>query len=154
VINVSRWHDKTPGATGYVILKHDVTTLLDLDRFKSEMLRMASHCLRSPLALIVGYCDLIGFDAPPDSAQAEYLDVSRRSTRRMSTLLDDLLRVEEMRSSPAELQRPTEFAELVHGVADNLSMQTESRQQALTLDLRLDGLEPITLDPILIREAM
>src|SRR5690606_14231442 len=29
VINVSRWHDQTPGVTGYVILKHDVTTLRD-----------------------------------------------------------------------------------------------------------------------------
>lgn len=154
VVTVSRWQDQPRGATGHVIIKHDVTTLRDLDRFKSEMLKMASHDLRSPLALIVGYCDLIGFDTPPGSEQAEYLDVITRSTRRMSTLLDDLLRVEEIRSSPKEMQNPTDFGELVGEVVDNLRMIADSKQQTVELDLRLEGLEPVTLDSILIREAM
>src|SRR5690606_13766132 len=100
VVTVSRWENVSGGTAGHVLVMHDVTTLRDLDRFKSEMLRMASHDLRSPLALIVGYCDLIRMDTPEDSPIHEYLEVVIRSTHRMRTLLDDLLRVEEIRSSP------------------------------------------------------
>ena len=154
VVTASRWGNQSGGAGGHVIVMHDVTTMRDLDRFKSEMLKMASHDLRSPLALIVGYCELIRFDTEPASAQNEYLDVITRSTRRMSTLLDDLLKVEEIRTSPAEMQKPTDFGELVNGVVDNLQMLAGQKAQVVTLDLRLDGLPPITIDPVLIREAM
>lgn len=154
VVNVSRWQDKANNTGGHVIIKHDVTTLRDLDRFKSEMLKMASHDLRSPLALIVGYCDLIAFDTPPDSPQSEYLDVITRSTRRMSTLLDDLLKVEEIRSSPQELQKSTDFAALVQDVVENLQLLADKKDQSVELDIQLDGMAPITIDPALIREAM
>ena len=154
VVTVSRWENLSGGAGGHVIVMHDVTTLRDLDRFKSEMLKMASHDLRSPLALIVGYCELIRFDTEPDSTQNEYLDVITRSTRRMSTLLDDLLKVEEIRTSPVEMQQPSDFDELVHGVVDNLQMMAGQKEQQVVVDVRLDGLPPLTVDPMLIREAM
>jgi PAS domain S-box-containing protein len=154
VVNVSRWENLSGGTAGHVIVMHDVTTMRDLDRFKSEMLKMASHDLRSPLALIVGYADLIRFDTEPDSSQAEYLDVITRSTRRMSLLLDDLLKVEEIRTSPEELQKPTNFSGLVLGVLDNLAMQAGQKNQHVETDIRLDGMPPITIDPALVREAM
>lgn len=153
VVTVSPWENLS-GAGGHVIVMHDVTTMRDLDRFKSEMLKMASHDLRSPLALIVGYCELIRFDTDPESTQNEYLDVITRSTRRMSTLLDDLLKVEEIRTSPAEMQQPTDFGELVSGVVDNLRLMAAPKEQQVVVDIRLDGLPPLTMDPVLIREAM
>ncbi|MFO7321104.1 MAG: ATP-binding protein [Chloroflexota bacterium] len=154
VVTVSRWENVSGGTAGHVLVMHDVTTLRDLDRFKSEMLRMASHDLRSPLALIVGYCDLIRMDTPEDSPIHEYLEVVIRSTHRMRTLLDDLLRVEEIRSSPDELQKPTDFSELVNKVVDNLRLLAGAKNQRIELDIRLEGLPPVKLDPTLIRESM
>jgi PAS domain S-box-containing protein len=155
VITVSRWVNPFGGTAGYVIVMHDVSQLRDLDRFKSEMLKMASHDLRSPLALIVGYCDLIRMDIPDENSPInEYVDVVVRSTRRMSILLDDLLRVEEIRTSPEELHKPTDFAKLVGAAADTLAMITHAKSQTAETDIRLDGLTPITIDPALIREAM
>jgi PAS domain S-box-containing protein len=154
VINVSRWENTFGNTAGHVVVLHNVTTLRDLDRFKSEMLKMASHDLRSPLALIVGYCDLIRLDLPPDSAVNEYLDVVTRSTRRMSGLLDDLLRVEEIRTSPIELHKPTNFRELVDKALDNLYMMARTKNQIVSEDIQLDGLDLVTVDPVLIREAM
>jgi PAS domain S-box-containing protein len=154
VVTVSPWENLSGGKGGHVIVMHDVTTMRDLDRFKSEMLKMASHDLRSPLALIVGYCELIRFDTDPESDQNEYLDVITRSTRRMSTLLDDLLRVEEIRTSPAEMQQPTDFNDLVQGVVENLHMMAGSKNQQVVLDVQLEDLPPLTVDPVLVREAM
>ncbi len=155
VVTVSRWTNPLGSTAGHVIVMHDVTMLRDLNRFKGEMLKMASHDLRSPLALIVGYCDLIGMDTEdPQSPIFEYLDVVRRSTRRMSNLLDDLLRVEEIRSSPDELQKQVNFEQLVEGVVDNAQMLASAKEQVVSTDIQLTGLNDIQLDPVLIREAM
>lgn len=154
VVTVSRWENVSGGTAGHVIVLHDVTTLRDLDRFKSEMLKMASHDLRSPLALIVGYCDLIQMDTPEGSPVLDYVDIVVRSTRRMTTLLDDLVKVEEIRSSPDELQKPTDFAALVGRVVETLRMLAGAKSQRVELDIRLDDLPPVTMDPALIRESM
>ena len=80
----------------------DITTMRDLNRFKDEMLKMASHDLRSPLALIVGYASLIALDHAEDLPMQTYLNAIMRATERMQGLLDDMLRVEQIRKSPLE----------------------------------------------------
>lgn len=155
VVMATRWENDFGGTAGHVVVMHDVTQMRDLNRFKGEMLKMASHDLRSPIAMIVGYSDLISMDTPdPNSTIHEYLKVIRHSTDRMQLLLDDLLRVEEIRTSPAELHEPTDFAQLVEGVVENLQMVAYTRNQTVEVEVSLDGLELLTLDPALIREAM
>jgi two-component system, OmpR family, phosphate regulon sensor histidine kinase PhoR len=84
----------------------------------------------------------------------DYIDVIRRSTRRMNNLLDDLLRVEEIRNSPDELMLPTQFADLVAKVVESARMLTTAKRQEFIADIELDNLPPIMMDPVLIREAM
>src|SRR5690606_14305631 len=120
LVTISVWENTAEGAAlsaapaGYVVVLRDITTLRDLNRFKDEMLQMASHDLRSPLALIVGYCSLIALEAPEGSPVHEYLDIIQRSTERMKGLLDDLLRVEQIRNSPLELNEQVDMLELVN----------------------------------------
>lgn len=155
LVTVSRWHSPFGGSGGHIIVLHDVTALRDLNRFKSEMLKLATHDLRSPLALIVGYCELIALDLEnPSPAIQEYLETIRRSTRRMGGLLDDLLRVEEIRSSPSELQQQVNFGDLVDQVADSLSLLASAKGQAVTIKNEIGNLPPVTIDPMLVREAM
>jgi PAS domain S-box-containing protein len=154
-VTVSRWENPSMGTGGHVIVMHDVTTLRDLDRFKGEMLKVASHDLRSPLALIVGYCDLIAMDTPDSSSPIfTYLDVINRSTRRMNNLLDDMLRVEEIRTSPSELHKPTDFGDLVNKVIETMRMTAQTKNQSVEFDVQLGNLPVMTVDPVLIREAM
>ncbi|NJO83905.1 MAG: hypothetical protein HC828_14685 [Blastochloris sp.] len=81
-MNISVWENES-GAQGYVVAIRDVTKLRDLNRFKDEMLQLASHDLRSPLALIVGYVSLIALDTPEDSPITDYLGVIEKATERM-----------------------------------------------------------------------
>ncbi|CAG0986231.1 partial Sensor histidine kinase ResE, partial [Anaerolineae bacterium] len=78
LVAISAWENSQESATypapaGYVVVMRDITTLRDLNRFKDEMLQMASHDLRSPLALIVGYCSLIALETPEESVVRDYL---------------------------------------------------------------------------------
>ena len=54
VVQLSVWNEQTSRRSGTVIIMHDVTTLRNLYRFKDEMLRIVSHDLRSPMAIISG----------------------------------------------------------------------------------------------------
>lgn len=139
---------------GYVVVMRDITTLRDLNRFKDEMLQMASHDLRSPLALIVGYCSLIALEAPEGSLIHEYLDIIQRSTERMKGLLDDLLRVEQIRNSPLELNEQVDILELVNTVLNNMRPLVDSKRQHLEARLSLENAPGVAGNPVLIREAM
>lgn len=154
LVNVSVWQNPSNAVAGYVIAMRDVTTLRDLNRFKDEMLQIASHDLRSPLALIVGYCSLIALDAPEGSPILEYLDVILKSTERMKDLLDDLLRVEQIRTSPLELHEEVDFAELINIVLNNLRSLADSRKQRLDAHLELDDVPGMLVNRVLIREVM
>src|SRR5690606_30195170 len=160
LVTISVWENTAEGAAlsaapaGYVVVLRDITTLRDLNRFKDEMLQMASHDLRSPLALIVGYCSLIALEAPEGSPVHEYLDIIQRSTERMKGLLDDLLRVEQIRNSPLELNEQVDMLELVNTVLNNMRPLVDSKQQQLEARLSLDNTPIVVGNPVLIREAM
>ncbi|MCC6615035.1 MAG: GAF domain-containing protein [Anaerolineae bacterium] len=154
VVNVSVWEQEPGGKAGYVIVMRDITQMRDLNRFKDEMLQMASHDLRSPLALIVGYCSLMQMDVDPDSKIAEYLGIVQQQTERMTGLLDDLLRVEKIRTSPLELYERVDFQDVVNSALNSIRASVDAKQQRLSADLRLDHAPTILLSPPLIREAM
>src|SRR5690606_14878808 len=123
-------------------------------RFKDEMLQMASHDLRSPLALIVGYCSLIALETSEDSAVHEYLSIIQRATERMKGLLDDLLRVEQIRNSPLELHEEVDIRELMNTVLNNLRPSIDGKAQHLEARLAVASVPGVVVNPVLIREAM
>jgi PAS domain S-box-containing protein len=152
---MSLWVEPELGVVGYVVVLHDVTTLKDLARFKDEMLRVASHDLRSPLALITGYADMIMLDMPEgDTTIAEYVGVIKKSVERMGSLIDDLLRVERIRNSPLELQSAIDPEALVKQVVVNMRLPAEAKQQKLEVQLQLQGVPRIVADTVLLRQAM
>ncbi|WP_300594464.1 ATP-binding protein [Microbacterium sp.] len=64
---------------------------LDLERRQSDFVATASHELRTPIASIAGYLELIeeSDELPPQSR--EWIEVVQRNTARLSYLIDDLL---------------------------------------------------------------
>lgn len=151
---VVTWEHPAGDASGYMVILRDITTMRDLNRFKDEMLKMAGHDLRSPLALIVGYCSLIALDAAEDSPTREYLDAIQRATERMEGLLDDLLRVEQIRKSPLELHEKIDFCELLNTALDHAQSAAEQKQHALETEIWLEDVLSVTVNPVLIREAV
>ncbi|NWF69539.1 MAG: GAF domain-containing protein [Chloroflexi bacterium] len=151
---ISVWRDVVHGLEGYVVAMHDVTTLRDLSRFKDEMLRIASHDLRTPLALIAGYADLISIDLDPQSTTQEHLEVIRRSTERMNGLLDDLLRVEQVKRSPLELHEEVDLGALAAEVVAETRPLVARKNQELSADLQTAALPGVVVDRALLRRAM
>jgi PAS domain S-box-containing protein len=154
LVSVSVWENPAGGTPGYVVIMRDVSTLRDLTRFKDEMLRMASHDLRGPLALIVGYCSLIELEVEPNSAVADYVGRIEQATGRMKGLLDAMVRVEKIRESPLEMYEHVVFADLVQQAILNTQMMIDTKQQRLQYYIYLDDAPGVTVNPLLLRESM
>lgn len=153
-ISISLWQDPEHSNYGYVVVLHDVTDLRDLLRFKNEMLRLAAHDLRTPLNLIVGYADMIAMDVPNrDSSVHHHVEVIQRSTRRISDLLEDLLRVEQIRHSPMERHESINPSSLIKIVLVNCRPQAATKHITLETDTTPD-MPNIRGDRVLIRQAM
>jgi len=154
-VTMSLWKDAERGMMGYVIVMHNITTLHDLHRFKDEMLRVATHDLRSPLALISGYAEMIAFDAGEnDPAIQEYIDIIKSSVERMGKLLEDLLRIERIRNSPLELHEQTDLESLVKVVMVNMRPSAKAKSQQFSATIELKEIPKIVADPVLLRQAM
>jgi signal transduction histidine kinase len=153
VVSVSMWETRNSG--GYAVVMYDVTTSRDLHRFKDEMLKVASHDLRAPLSLIAGYANLVNEDLSDEYAHLhEFLDVIERSVDRMNGLLDDMLRVEQVRSSPLELREPVDLNKLIETVVENQRPLAKQKQQLLRVHLPREPLPHVNVDRVQIREAM
>jgi len=108
--------------------------VLELEKLKSEMIRMASHDLRNPLNNIMGYIELLAYSLSPDGPtpdQEQYLDNLRRSAQTMGSLLEDLLTLERIESQREEGWTTFDFAGLVTEVVEEHRSSAELKQHAL-----------------------
>jgi PAS domain S-box-containing protein len=154
-VTMAIWEEPQQDSRGYVIVMHNVTTLHDLSRFKDEMLRVASHDLRSPLALIAGYADMVRMDiGDPVHPINEHINIIKSTTETMTNLVEDLLRLERIRTSPLELREQTDMGSLVKVLIVNSRPFAKPKNINFITDVQLEGAPRIVADPVLIRQSM
>lgn len=151
---ITTWDEQNSRSGGYVIAMHNVTTLKDLFRFKDEMLRIASHDLRSPLATIAGYTDMLDLDTPPDSPLRIYTHGIHLSVDRMSMLLEDLLKVRQIDEKGLNLEPNTLLMDIVLPVLQGAQLSAQQKTQTVQYHSTLTADDTGTVDPVLLRQAM
>ncbi len=77
---------------GTVAVLHDVTELMQLEKMRRDFVANASHELRTPLAAIHGFAEtLLTNPSLGEADRRAYLEVIDRHSRRLSTIVADLL---------------------------------------------------------------
>lgn len=108
-----------------------------MDEVKSAFVSIAAHELRTPLASINGYLEMLldgeaGTLAP---RQTEWLRIIEDSARRLLRITSNLLDVSRLEAGRLELVlQPTDLLALVQGVIREQMPQLEVRQQQLLLE--------------------
>jgi signal transduction histidine kinase len=100
--------------------------LRELDRLKGEFIATVSHELRTPLTSITGYAEmLLAGDASPD--QRRMVQVIDRNSRRLLTLVEDLLTLSRVDSGAASrMDEDVALDELVRAATGVLRPAMES----------------------------
>ncbi len=89
VLLVSRRASGDGGAS--VVYLRDVTRETEVDRMKSEFLTTAAHELRTPMASIMGFSELLMMREFPPERTRDMLSTIHRQARRLTNLINELL---------------------------------------------------------------
>ena len=139
---------------GAVITLHEVTSLKDLDRLKTHMLQMASHDLKNPLGVLLGYLDMMREDIEAGIVpNITYIDSMFRSVERMDNLIQTLLSQERIEQSNMNKHQKLDTYALLDVVLADMRDSAAGKNHQVKTEVSPD-LPPVPGDPVELREAM
>jgi two-component system, OmpR family, phosphate regulon sensor histidine kinase PhoR len=82
-----------------LVLSRDVTQFKQVERMRREFVANVSHELRTPLTVISGFLETVRDEQDPEASR-RYLDLMTEQSKRMERLVEDLLTLSALESSP------------------------------------------------------
>ncbi|HEY1011238.1 MAG TPA: ATP-binding protein [Herpetosiphonaceae bacterium] len=130
----------------WTIVLHDITTLKNYDRLKTQFVANASHELRTPLANIKMYANLAENGKP--ERRPEFLRTIASEAARLESLVEDILTLSRIDSGmlPNE-PRVVQLEELLGSIAQTYEPLAQDRRVRLSFVV-IDSPLPVTwVDP-------
>jgi signal transduction histidine kinase len=108
----------------WLCLLNDVTPLVQLTDLKTQMIRMASHDLKNPLGVIMGYVEFLR-DEDLSKEAKHFVGLIDQSAHLMLGLIQDILNLEQLQSGHS----PKEPLSLKHALQEAIQHHEQSIQQ-------------------------
>ncbi len=122
------------GLQSWVVILSDVTQLVELNRLKTQMIRMASHDLKNPLSRVVGFADLILMDDDIPQQKREFVEHIMMSADEMLQIISDILDLEQLRSGVPS-KETIDFVRLCREVSARHKPDFAGKEQAFEVVL-------------------
>jgi signal transduction histidine kinase len=132
---------------GRVWTLREVTADRELDRMRDAFIATVSHELRTPLTSISGFLEMMEEEEHAVGAAGKtYLDVIRRSTDRLKSLVEDLLLIAQIEARRVELDLETvDLAALTRRSVD--SCRPAAAEREVSLEVIADHPPLVDADP-------
>lgn len=111
------------------------------DRLKSEFIANVSHEVRTPLTALQGFAEVLrdGMFGKLQGRQLDYADAILRSSRELTSLVDDILDLAVVEAGQADLEiSRVDIHALVVGVTNRTRALADRRRIALSFDVMPD----------------
>jgi signal transduction histidine kinase len=145
--NATPIRDASGMVVGAVAVERDVSSVIEFDMLKDQFIRVAAHELKTPVAIMKGYADLLlrsSEHLPP--ALNGSLEAIERGANRIDRLVGDLLDVSQLQLGRMEIRREKlDLSELVDVVARRVALTTKKHE------VRVVESEPIVVQADRIR---
>jgi len=141
---------------GKIIVIHDVTHYMEVDRLKSEFVSHVSHELKTPLTSIKGYVDNLRDRIVGDlnERQEEYLERVGKNTDRLIRMIDDLLNISRIESGKMTLNFSNLImSELIEEVSRGLRPLATQKKIEMSF-MKSDGDDHVMADRDKIEQAV
>lgn len=121
---------------GKVILFIDITKEEKVLKIRREFSSNVSHELKTPLAAILGYSELIENNLIAKDKQEEFISKIKVEAANMSELIDDILLISNLDEKQGELIFKEEnITEIINSVISRLKYKFEEKNLEVVLDL-------------------
>jgi two-component system, OmpR family, phosphate regulon sensor histidine kinase PhoR len=123
--------------SGVVAVLHDITREKEIARMKTDFVSNVSHELKTPLASIKAYIEmLIDGEAEDDETRCEFYDIISGETDRLHRLIENILNISRIESGVVKVVRqPISLTGVVKRVLDVAAPQAKLKN--LQLEERL-----------------
>jgi two-component system phosphate regulon sensor histidine kinase PhoR len=123
-----------------LVLSRDVTQFKQVERMRREFVANVSHELRTPLTVISGFLETVRDEKDPAAAQ-RYIDLMDEQAKRMQRLVEDLLTLSSLESSPPPpLEEAIEMRKLLERLGAEARALSLGRHR-----IEIDGEEGVDL---------
>lgn len=149
--------DENKQVTSGVITIRDMRHEFEIDRAKTEFVSVASHQLRTPLAAIKWFLELLsaGDTGPLNESQKDFLTQISDSTERMIELVNALLNVSRIETGRITINpEPTDLVKLSQKSSRELAPIFQRRSQEFKFIQPSMTIPRVNIDPRLITEVI
>jgi len=122
--------------------------LAELDKARSQFIRLVTHELRAPVAAIQSYLRLILDGYVPQERQREIIEKSERRALEQLALISDLLdlaRLQEGRKQDEQIEA-VDVAQVLQGVTDLMQARAEEKDLLFSVQIE-EGVPPVRANP-------
>jgi two-component system phosphate regulon sensor histidine kinase PhoR len=134
-------------ATGdrLVVTFHDITEMRALEKTKKDFVVNVSHELRTPLTAIKGFLETI--EPRAEDENRPYLEIVRRNTERMISIVEDLLVLSELEERGAKIDKTAvDLKPLAESILKMFEKRARDKGLGLSLQAPAD-LPEVQADP-------
>ncbi|MBN1162448.1 GAF domain-containing protein [Patescibacteria group bacterium] len=133
---------------GGAIILHDITSIVQIDTAKTEFVSLASHQLRTPLAAIRWYTEMLLSKGNDNltSDQREFVEVILTSNKRMINLVNSLLNVSRLELGTFAVDpKNADLIEVTESALEELIPYAEEKKITLEKNYQ-ENLDKLPLD--------
>lgn len=126
---VSCIYDENKSVTGVIAVLHDITREKEVSRMKNEFVSHVSHELKTPLASITAYAEmLVDGEVADDKTRAEFYGVIQSQAQRLNRLIEDILNVSRIESGLVKVEKaPVSLAVVIRECVKMLKTQAQEK---------------------------
>jgi signal transduction histidine kinase len=133
----------------YGKLESAYRALAELDRLKSEFLAIASHELRSPLTITLGYTKILRDRGAEE--QREFAQRALDSAEQIKAIVDTMVRLHDIELKQLRLSsEPCSLADLIYQAVERLTPQAERRRQQIEVVISQEVTLPVDREMLLL----
>lgn len=121
---------------GQLVVLRDITHEKQLDQLKESFLSCVSHELNTPLAIIIGYTEILreGWHLHSDDLKRQYIDSIKRSSERLHRVIADILLATKISRGRLELDlRPCLLEQVARDMVDQYRMIDRNHRYRLMI---------------------
>ena len=113
-----------------LLIARDITRIRQLEVMRKDFVANVSHELKTPLTVLQGYLEMMESLAEPDSMQARPIEMMQQQTRRMQSMVEQLLalsRIED--ATDVDLEQKVNMTQMMEILKDEAQALSQGQYQ-------------------------